>query len=421
MKSYIFKILFLPLILTFFVASIFSTNIILKKQIPVIKIPLESSISDSNEPAINARHAIIFDRNSKKAIYGKKETEICKMASTTKIMTAIVVIENSDLNKVVEISSKSSGTGGSRLGLSKKDIISVEHLLYGLMLRSGNDAAVALAESTAGSIENFSLMMNKKAKELNLSNTNFVTPHGLDNDNHYTTALDLAKITDYALENTVFSKIVNTKTYTILINNKPKTISNTNELLGNYEGIYGVKTGFTNGANRCLVTSCRRNNLNFICIVLGCDTKKDRTKDSIALLNYAFNNFSLVNTKEFTQRKFDEWLIIHKNSFFINKGIAQYLDLYLDEHDIPFSNIAINNSFKDNINVEISFNSYLEAPLERNSQIGSLKLFINNEIYYNIKIMNKNKIEKKTVSYYIINTLKNYFFIINNCVGEYVM
>ena len=421
MKSYIFKILFLPLILTFFVASIFSTNIILKKQIPVIKIPLESSISDSNEPAINARHAIVFDRNSKKAIYGKKETEICKMASTTKIMTAIVVIENSDLNKVVEISSKSSGTGGSRLGLSKKDIISVEHLLYGLMLRSGNDAAVALAESTAGSIENFSLMMNKKAKELNLSNTNFVTPHGLDNDNHYTTALDLAKITDYALENKVFSKIVNTKTYTILINNKPKTISNTNELLGNYEGIYGVKTGFTNGANRCLVTSCRRNNLNFICIVLGCDTKKDRTKDSIALLNYAFNNFSLVNTKEFTQRKFDEWLIIHKNSFFINKGIAQYLDLYLDEHDIPFSNIAINNSFKDNINVEISFNSYLEAPLERNSQIGSLKLFINNEIYYNIKIMNKNKIEKKTVSYYMINTLKNYFFIINNCVGEYVM
>ena len=421
MKSYIFKILFFPLILTFFVASIFSTNIILKKQIPVIKIPLESSISDSNEPAINARHAIIFDRNSKKAIYGKKETEICKMASTTKIMTAIVVIENSDLNKVVEISSKSSGTGGSRLGLSKKDSISVEHLLYGLMLRSGNDAAVALAESTAGSIENFSLMMNKKAKELNLSNTNFVTPHGLDNDNHYTTALDLAKITDYALENKVFSKIVNTKTYTILINNKPKTISNTNELLGNYEGIYGVKTGFTNGANRCLVTSCRRNNLNFICIVLGCDTKKDRTKDSIALLNYAFNNFSLVNTKEFTQRKFDEWLIIHKNSFFINKGIAQYLDLYLDEHDIPFSNIAINNSFKDNINVEISFNSYLEAPLERNSQIGSLKLFINNEIYYNIKIMNKNKIEKKTFSYYMINTLKNYFFIINNCVGEYVM
>ena len=421
MKSYIFKILFLPLILTFFVASIFSTNIILKKQIPVIKIPLESSISDSNEPAINARHAIIFDRNSKKAIYGKKETEICKMASTTKIMTAIVVIENSDLNKVVEISSKSSGTGGSRLGLSKKDSISVEHLLYGLMLRSGNDAAVALAESTAGSIENFSLLMNKKAKELNLSNTNFVTPHGLDNDNHYTTALDLAKITDYALENTVFSKIVNTKTYTILINNKPKTISNTNELLGNYEGIYGVKTGFTNGANRCLVTSCRRNNLNFICIVLGCDTKKDRTKDSIALLNYAFNNFSLVNTKEFTQRKFDEWLIIHKNSFFINKGIAQYLDLYLDEHDIPFSNIAINNSFKDNINVEISFNSYLEAPLESNSQIGTLKLFINNEIYYNIKIMNKNKIEKKTFSYYMINTLKNYFFIINNCVGEYVM
>ena len=421
MKSYIFKIFFSSLILTFFVVSVFSTNIALMEQIQVTNFSLKSSISNSDEPTINARHAIIFDRNSKRAIYGKKEKEICKMASTTKIMTAIVVIENSDLNKIVEISPKSSSTGGSRLGLSKKDNISVEHLLYGLMLRSGNDAAVALAESTAGSVENFSLLMNKKAKELNLSNTNFVTPHGLDNDNHYTTALDLAIITDYALENKVFSKIVNTKTYTILINNKPKTISNTNELLGNYEGIYGVKTGFTNGANRCLVTSCRRNNLNFICIVLGCDTKKDRTKDSIALLNYAFNNFSLVNTKEFTQRKFDEWLIIHKNSFFINKGIAQYLDLYLDEHDIPFSNIAINNLFKDNINVEISFNSYLEAPLERNSQIGSLKLFINNENYYTVKIMNKNKIEKKTVFYYMLYILKNYFFIINNCIGEFVV
>ena len=303
-------------------------------------------------------------------------------------MTAIVVIENLDLSKIIEVSSKSSGTGGSRLGLSKNDKISVEHLLYGLMLCSGNDAAVALAESTAGSVENFSILMNKKAKELHLSNTNFVTPHGLDNDNHYTTALDLAIITDYSLENKIFSKIVNTKKYTILINNKPKTISNTNELLGNYEGIYGVKTGFTNGANRCLVTSCRKNNLDFICIVLGCDTKKDRTKDSITLLDYAFNNFSLVNTKDFAQKKFDEWLIIHKNSFFINKGKTQNFNLYLDENDFPFSNIAINNSDKNNINVEISISSYLEAPLKNNTTIGNMKLFINNQICYNIKILN---------------------------------
>ena len=166
------------------------------------------------------------------------------------------------------------------------------------MLKSGNDAAVALAEYAGGSIENFSLMMNKKAQELTLSGTHFVTPHGLDSDEHFTTALDLAYLADYALKNETFAKIVKTKTCTILINNQPLTISNTNELLGNFEGIYGVKTGFTNGANRCLVTSCKRNDLDFICVVLGCDTKKDRTRDSIKLLDYSFKNFSVVNFKK---------------------------------------------------------------------------------------------------------------------------
>lgn len=366
-----------------------------------------------DEPVINAKYAIILDRNSKRKIYGKNENEQCKMASTTKIMTAIIVIENLKLDKIVEVSSNASGTGGSRLGLSKNDKISVEHLLYGLMLRSGNDAAVALAEATAGNIENFALIMNKKAQELNLSNTHFVTPHGLDNEKHFTSAYNLAYLTDYALKNEFFSKIVNTKTYTIYINGKAKTISNTNELLGNFEGIYGVKTGFTNGANRCLVTSCKRGNLDFICVVLGCDTKKDRTRDSVKLLNYAFNNFTLINVKDIVIDKFNEWKLSHKKSIYINKGKSDDLNLYLDEKNFPFTNIAINSSEKGKINVNIIFSSYFEAPLSKNTCVGNLVLYINNKKYHTIKILNKNNIIRKNTIDYILYIFQNYcnFFV----------
>ena len=282
---------------------------------------LQTSMSVENIPNINARHAIVLDRNSNTILYAKKEQETCKMASTTKIMTAIIVIENANLNDTVTISTKSAKTGGSRLGLSTGNTITVENLLYGLMMRSGNDAAVALAEYVGGSIEGFSDLMNKKAFELGLTSTHFVTPHGLDNDNHFTTAYDLALLTNYALSNSTFSKIVKTKTYIITLNGYPKTLSNTNELLGNLNGVYGVKTGFTNGANRCLVTSCKRGNLDIICVVLGCDTKKDRTKDSINLINYIFKNYTVVNLKDIIENDFNKWNKEHSNSFIINKGI----------------------------------------------------------------------------------------------------
>ena len=208
------------------------------------------------------------------------------MASTTKIMTCIIVLENGNLNDIVEVSKKSAGTGGSRLGLKTGDKITVKDLLYGLMLCSGNDAAVALAEHVGGSIEDFSKLMNDKAAKLNLENTHFVTPHGLDNDEHYTTAYELALLSNYALKNKDFAQIVGTKSYTVTINNYTKTLSNTNELLGTLNGIYGIKTGFTNGANRCLVTACKRGNMDIICVVLGADTKNFRTKDSIKLIEY---------------------------------------------------------------------------------------------------------------------------------------
>ena len=280
---------------------------------------VETTSKPDEFPNINSRAAIVIDRNSNTILYGKNEKEKRKMASTTKIMTCIIVLENGNLNDIVEVSKKSAGTGGSRLGLKTGDKITVKDLLYGLMLCSGNDAAVALAEHVGGSIEDFSKLMNDKAAKLNLENTHFVTPHGLDNDEHYTTAYELALLSNYALKNKDFAQIVGTKSYTVTINNYTKTLSNTNELLGTLNGIYGIKTGFTNGANRCLVTASKRGNMDIICVVLGADTKNFRTKDSIKLIEYVFKEYEPVNLNTLIKEKFDTWQKENLNDFYIEK------------------------------------------------------------------------------------------------------
>lgn len=367
-----------------------------------------ANVSVKDAPKINARHAIVLDRSSKQILFGKSEKEACKMASTTKIMTATVIIENCNLKDTVTVSSKAAHTGGSRLGLSTNDTITVENLLYGLMLRSGNDAAVALAEFAGGSIEGFADMMNAKASELHLSSTHFVTPHGLDNDNHYTSAYDLAILTDYALKNEVFAKIVATKNRVITLNGHSKSLSNTNELLGNFYGVYGVKTGFTNGANRCLVTACKRDNLDVICIVLGCDTKKNRTNDSTTLLNYVCNNFSMVNVEDFINSYFETWALENKDSFVINKGVSNELDLSLAQNSLPFKTTAINNMFLDSISADISFNPYHQAPLASNTVIGKLNFNVNGINYFCVNIVNTNSICNKSVFDYLTIMLSNY-------------
>ena len=280
----------------------------------------EVSSKPISEPEVNSRIAIIYDRNTKRVIWGKNENKRSAMASTTKIMTCLVTLEKANLTDEVTVSAKAASTGGSRLGLKKNDKITVNNLLYGLMLCSGNDAAVALAEHIGGSKEGFAKLMNEKAKELGLKDTNFVTPHGLDDPNHYTTAFELAKIADYALNNKEFAKIVNTKNITISINGNSKQLSNTNELLGNTLGVYGVKTGFTNNAGRCLVTSCKREKIDIITVVLGADTKKIRTKDSISLIEYANSNYSYVNIENIVKSKFEEWKVLNKKRFEVVKA-----------------------------------------------------------------------------------------------------
>ncbi len=183
------------------------------------------------EPSINSKAAIVIDRESKRILYKKNENDKRAMASTTKIMTCLIALENSRLDEAVVVSKKAASIGGSRLGLSVNDKISMNDLIYGLMLRSGNDAAMQIAETVGGTCDKFAEMMNKKANEIGLINTHFVTPHGLDDDDHYTTAHELAILTDYALNNKKFAEIVNCKRKTILINGKQREIYNTNELL----------------------------------------------------------------------------------------------------------------------------------------------------------------------------------------------
>ena len=369
---------------------------------------IEVTASNVSElPKTNSRRYIVYDRISKSMIIGKNEDVKSAMASTTKIMTTIVILEKADLNETVTVSAKAGGTGGSRLGLKRGDKASVRDLLYGLMLRSGNDAAVALAEHVGGSVKGFAELMNEKAIELGLTNTHFVTPHGLDDANHYTTALELAKLTDYAMDNETFAKIVGTKSTTIYINNQSRQINNTNELLGVLNGVVGVKTGFTNNAGRCLVTETKRNNMDIITIVLGADTKKDRTKDSVNLIEYTFSKYKMYNIEEKIIEEFNKWKNINEKRILITKGKQSNPKLALGAIEKAIIPIC------DDDKIEYSINALteVEAPVEQWNVMGTLTVKLNGEILESIEIVNVNEVQKRD--------WKDYFKIVLNTYGNW--
>ena len=266
--------------------------------------------------------------------------------------------------------------------------------------------AVALAEYVGGSIEGFVILMNQKAKELGLENTNFVTPHGLDSEEHYTTSYELAILTDYALKNEIFSNIVNTKICNISINGYSRTISNTNELLGNLNGVYGVKTGFTNGAGRCLVTSIKRGDLDVICVVLGADTKKIRTTDSINLIEYTFSNFEKIDIKTKIEEEFNNWENINSGRINIEKGIKNGIELKLGEYNLE--TYTIKNNTENSFNMKITANYNLIAPVEENTKIGELLFFYGEKLILNIPILTVEKVRKKEIFDYILEITRNF-------------
>lgn len=362
-------------------------------------------------PSLNSRAAIIYDRTSKTVIYGKNINDKRAMASTTKIMTAILVLENGNLDKEISVSKKAANIGGSRLGIKTGDKIKLKDLLYGLLLRSGNDAAVQIAIEIGGSVEEFVQMMNLKAKEIGLTNTHFVTPHGLDDENHYTTAYEMALLTDYALNNKEFAKIVNTKQATVNINSKTTTINNTNELLGNLEGVNGVKTGFTNNAGRCLVTSVNREGFQIITVVFGADTKKFRTKDSIELIEYNYKNFMQINIKEKIIKEFENWKKENKFQINIIKGEKSGVNIDFN-YCYDYELYPINKLGQDNIKIQIEYKKELEAPIKYYTEIGKIHVIQNEKEIMTIPIITTEEIKRKNVLDYFYNIMQNYTKII---------
>lgn len=372
-------------------------------QITLKNASFASNESEEKAPTLNSRRYIIYDRLSKRSLYGKDIDKETAMASTTKIMTAIIVLENcNNLKEEFTIPEKVSYVQGSTLGLKKDDKITINDLLYGLLLRSGNDCAVALSIAIAENTENFISLMNKKAETLGLTKTHFVTPHGLDDPKHYTTPYELAQITDYALNNKKFTEIVKTVDYTIQINNVPKEIKNTNEVLcSNIEGVYGVKTGFTNNAGRCLVTSVKRDNRDFIIIVLAADSRKYRAEDTVKLINYAFKTYRYENLETEITEEFNNWQYINLKRITINKAQSK---LKVKLGDYKIKSLATNQ----NITFETNAINYKEAPIQKNEKVGNIIVKNGEEIIETIDILSASNIERKSVKDYYKMLLKVY-------------
>lgn len=243
------------------------------------------AMTQNAELAVSAKSAILLGSSTNKVLYAKNAHEKLPMASTTKIMTAILAIENGNLADTVTVTEEAYGTEGSSMYLRLNEKICLKDLLYGLMLLSGNDAAVAIAMHIGGSVEGFALMMNEKAKAIGAHNTHFVTPNGLHDGEHYTTAYDLALITSHAMRDPVFREIVSTTYYKTATGEVIRTFKNKNKLLWEYEGGNGVKTGYTSQAGKCLVFSAEREGMLLIGVVLNCPNMFETAK---SMLDYGF-------------------------------------------------------------------------------------------------------------------------------------
>ena len=228
----------------------------------------------ADDVVTNAKGVILIDPDSGKVLHSKNMDVKLQMASTTKIMTTILTIESGDLDEPFLVDENAIRVEGSSMGLMPGDTVTKRTLCYGMMLPSGNDAANAAAVSVAGSVESFVEMMNKKAEELGLSSTHFVTPSGLDDftAEHYSTAYDMSRLAGYALQNETFREICSTPSISLDLGGRTVWLGNTNKLLSSCEGVYGVKTGFTDKAGRCLITACNRGGVNLICVTLGDST-----------------------------------------------------------------------------------------------------------------------------------------------------
>lgn len=257
----------------------------------VLLLFFSGQVLGADPPRITARSAILYDRNTGTILFEKESDLSRPPASTTKVMTGILALELAALDEKVEISRNAASTSGASLYLRAGEVFSIRDLLWGALIKSGNDGAVALAEGVAGSEELFADLMNKKAALLGARSTHFTNPNGLPDKLHRSSALDLALITNYALDNPYFAQIVRTRQAVIPRDGSSwkRTLRNTNRLLGVMQGVNGVKTGTTNAAGHCLIASAVRRNQSLITVVLK---SGDRYGDTRKLLEYGFQEFT---------------------------------------------------------------------------------------------------------------------------------
>lgn len=306
------------------------------------------------------------------------------MASTTKIMTALVVLEQANLNDVVAIPNEAVGIEGSSIYLKKGDKMSVKDLLYGLMLRSGNDSSVALAIHTAGSVSKFVELMNSKAKTLGLKNTKFQNPHGLSEKEHYVSAYDLAIITAEAFKNETFKQIVSTKMHVVKGENEEENryFANKNRILYNYEGANGVKTGYTMEAGRCLVASSERNGMQVIAVALN---YYDYFDLCASLMDYAHSNYRM-----------EKLLDVDKSyeSVAVKKGKkTKSADLHVLENRY----YPVKNDESEQIREEITAIDQIVAPHNKENSCGEVKIYVGNDLIFKQKLYTIYNIEKKSL------------------------
>ena len=330
---------------------------------------------------------VVIECRTNRVLKANNEHLSMPMASTTKIMTALVVIEHCNLEEVITINKEAVGIEGSSIYLKLGQKISVKDLLYGLMLRSGNDAAIALAIHTAGSVEKFVKMMNDKALELGLKNTQFKNPHGLSQKGHYSSAYDLAVIASTGLKNETFKEIVSTKMHVIKGESEEEThyFANKNRILYNYSGGNGVKTGYTKEAGRCLVASSERNGMQIVAVALN---YYDYFNLCSELMDYAHENYHLEKIGN-TETAYAVVKVKRGKKY-------KNIELYLEEDRY----YPLKNDGSEKVNLEIESVDEIVAPHDKSNSCGSVKFYVGNNLIFVEKLYTIYNIEKKLISFF---------------------
>lgn len=354
----------------------------------------------NNNFDIYSPSCILIDSTSGKILYEKNAYNKMYPASTTKIMTAILVLENCNLNDIVTISENAVSLTSvpetyTRANLKSGEKVSVEDLLNVLLIPSANDAAIALAEHVSGSVDEFSKLMNLKAKEIGCINTNFVNPNGVHNTNQFTTAYDMSLIGKYAMQNDVFKKIVTKTSCNLPITNvydkDDRKFKNTNELLTSdnyyYEYTTGIKTGYTDSAKNCIVASCKKDDYEFIVVVLGANKitsdENDRAHDCITLFNYAIENYNekIISNPE---------TIIKQIEIELSNNTKKTLDIVV-EKEIKAKTVQNIST----IEPEITINENLQAPILKGFIVGKISYTIDNITYTSNLIAGNNILDSE--------------------------